>query len=248
MQQWYQCPQCGAPVAFGVKFCGNCRTQLNWPAQQQQPPPQYQPPQYQPPQQPPPQYQQPQQQWSGYQQQPEPPKKKKTNVWLIGCLGLIVLAAIIGGIVLATGASLPEASPSTSPPTTITAAEQAYALVVADQSTTMSTALTELGDLLQDYRLGDDEWATDVVTQLVKIRMVYNEAMAMTPPSSMTEIHYKYSQGLKHYNTMTDLLAQGIDELDASLIEQAATEMDIGTDYIKEATKLMNDFTESKSK
>ena len=40
MQQWYQCPKCGAQVAFGVGFCNNCGTQLNWPTQQ--PPPQYQ--------------------------------------------------------------------------------------------------------------------------------------------------------------------------------------------------------------
>jgi len=32
-----QCPRCGAPVAAGVKFCGNCGMQLNW--QQQTPPP-----------------------------------------------------------------------------------------------------------------------------------------------------------------------------------------------------------------
>lgn len=37
MQQWYQCPRCGSPVAFGVRFCGNCGTELNWPMQQTQP-------------------------------------------------------------------------------------------------------------------------------------------------------------------------------------------------------------------
>ena len=43
MQQRYQCPGCGAQVAFGAGFCGNCGTQLNWPTQQQpQPPPSYQ--------------------------------------------------------------------------------------------------------------------------------------------------------------------------------------------------------------
>jgi len=102
--QMYQCPRCGAQVAFGTRFCGNCRTQLNWPTQQQQPPPQYQQ-----------QYQQPPQ----YQQQPEPPKKK-TNVWLMGCLGVIVLAVIIGGIALAVGTSSPETSLSTPPPATQT--------------------------------------------------------------------------------------------------------------------------------
>lgn len=35
MLQWYQCPNCGAPLAFGARFCGNCGTQIEWPTQQQ---------------------------------------------------------------------------------------------------------------------------------------------------------------------------------------------------------------------
>jgi len=35
MQQWCRCPNCGTQVAFGVRFCGNCGMQLNWPVQQQ---------------------------------------------------------------------------------------------------------------------------------------------------------------------------------------------------------------------
>lgn len=39
MQRMYQCPNCGVPVAFGVKFCTNCGTSLSWPARQQVQPP-----------------------------------------------------------------------------------------------------------------------------------------------------------------------------------------------------------------
>jgi DNA-directed RNA polymerase subunit RPC12/RpoP len=39
MQQKYQCPNCGAPVSFGTRFCGRCGIQLNWPAQQLPPNP-----------------------------------------------------------------------------------------------------------------------------------------------------------------------------------------------------------------
>lgn len=35
MQQWYKCSNCGAPVNFGIKFCGGCGTPLHWPAQEQ---------------------------------------------------------------------------------------------------------------------------------------------------------------------------------------------------------------------
>jgi NADH:ubiquinone oxidoreductase subunit K len=256
MQQWYQCPRCGAQVAFGARFCGNCQTPLNWPTQQQPPPqqpPQYQqqyqqPPQYQ--QQPPPQYQQQYQQQpqqpGGYQQQPEPPKKKKTNVWLMGCLGLIVLAVIIGVIAVATSSGTPATSPTSS--STITAAEQAYGLAVADQAFRMSDALSEVGDLSANPQFYNNEWINNMATQLATIRLVHDEGMALKPPSSMAEIHYQYTKGLEHYYTMTELLARGVDELDASLINQAVTEMDIATDYILEATNLMNAFKESKSK
>jgi flagellar basal body-associated protein FliL len=228
MQQWYQCPRCNSPVSYGAQFCNNCGQPLSWQQPQQTP--------------------QHQQQYQQQYQQPEPPKKKKTNVWLIGCLGLIVLAALIGGIVLATSSGTPASAPTTTEKPTITATEKAYALTIVDQTTTMSKALTELHDLLQNYQLGNDEWTINVATQLAIIRMVYDDAMTLEPPNSMVEIHYKYVQGLKHYHTMTDLLARGIDELDVNLIEQAATEMDTGTDYITEATNLVNDFTESKSK
>ena len=33
MQQWYKCPNCSAAVAFGVRFCGNCGTQIPGAAQ-----------------------------------------------------------------------------------------------------------------------------------------------------------------------------------------------------------------------
>ena len=95
MQQWYQCPNCGTPIAFGVRFCGNCGTQLNWPTQRMQPPPAY-----------PEQLQQTgwgQQQGTrgGYQQQVgygqgvERAERKKTNPWLIGCLGVIAVVVLI---------------------------------------------------------------------------------------------------------------------------------------------------------
>ena len=34
MQQMYSCPNCGAQIAFGVRFCGNCGTAVSWPEQQ----------------------------------------------------------------------------------------------------------------------------------------------------------------------------------------------------------------------
>lgn len=35
MSQRLSCPNCGSPVAFGARFCGNCGTGLSWSTQQQ---------------------------------------------------------------------------------------------------------------------------------------------------------------------------------------------------------------------
>jgi len=87
MQQWYQCPNCGAQVALGVRFCGNCRTQLNWPTQQQEPPYYQQQPSH---------YQQQRYGYSGQQI-----KKKRSKTWLIvlgSVFACIVLISVIVGI------------------------------------------------------------------------------------------------------------------------------------------------------
>jgi hypothetical protein len=88
MQQSYQCPSCGAPVAFGQRFCENCGAQLSYPPQQQPPPSQYQ---QQPPTQP--YYQQ----QPSYKQEAPKPQKRGGSPWAI--IGVLVaLLVVTGGI------------------------------------------------------------------------------------------------------------------------------------------------------
>ena len=97
MQQWYQCPRCGAQVAFGARFCTNCGTQLNWSTQQQtQPPPVYQQQGY----------------YGDGQQTPQP---RKTNPLLIGVVALIAIVLLVVGGVFAFG-RLSQGTPSTTTP------------------------------------------------------------------------------------------------------------------------------------
>jgi hypothetical protein len=37
MQQIYFCPNCGAPIVYSNRFCGNCGVHLQWELQQAQP-------------------------------------------------------------------------------------------------------------------------------------------------------------------------------------------------------------------
>lgn len=101
MQQWYQCPKCGAQVAFGVRFCANCGTQLNWPTQQQM--------------QPPPSYQQSQQQRS-YEYGQAKTEQRRTSSWLAVSIALAAIVLLVGGAIFAINSGSQGTPPATSPP------------------------------------------------------------------------------------------------------------------------------------
>lgn len=171
---------------------------------------------------------------------------------LFGCIPtfILMLTLIIVGIQTCPGGSGISEPPAPAPAPTpqLTSSEQAYAITIVAHTTRVGQALTELGELMSNPQMGDDEWRLDVAVQLVTIRALYGEATEIDPPSSMTNIHYKYLQAMKHYATATDLIAEGIDELDANLIDQATTEMNMALQLTNEATKLMEEFTETHSK
>lgn len=113
MQQKYSCPKCSSPIDFGVKFCGNCGTTLNWAAVQQTLPkhPAYQQSQQtKKPVQPPAfnQYQQDQ-----YYQRSSKPYISNTNKVLMGFAILIIVSIAIFGICLNSAASQANDSPVT---------------------------------------------------------------------------------------------------------------------------------------
>ena len=180
-------------------------------------------------------------------------RKKRLRIW--GIIAGVGLVLFITGIALPSPITTPPPPPAettelVSPPTTpekpaLTTAEQAYANAVGDQAMSVSKALTQFGELIQNPQNGDDPWTLQVATQLVIIQTVYDQAMELDPPSSMAEIHLKYTQGMKAYNDMTYLFSRGVDELDLNLIDQAVTKMETGIRLINEATELMREFTEA---
>ena len=138
-------------------------------------------------------------------------------------------------------------TPSTAPEKpALTPSEQAYAAAIIDQSTRVSEAFTELGMLLENLQIGDDQWTFRVAVCLVEIRAVYDEAMQLDPPSSMAEIHLKYTQTMKHFNNATYLLTQGVDELDPTLLEAATEELLTGVQLNEETIQLVHEFKETR--
>lgn len=175
----------------------------------------------------------------------QPKKKRKSRRKLYGIIAVVFVALIIIGIAI-PGDSTTSPTPTPTKPA-ITASEQAYAASVADQSNTLSEAFYDLSELTSNPQIGNNDWTFSVVIQLLTIQELYDKAMDLDPPNSMAAIHLKYIQAMDDYNDATYLMAEGIDELDASLINAATQKMNTGRQLINEATQLTLDFIEDRS-
>jgi len=167
---------------------------------------------------------------------------------LIGSGVLIGVSLIIAIIAIVAFPGEPPGQVEPTPPKTeLTPAEQDYAATMVEQSVTVGRALTELGRLLKSPNYGTEEWVVQTATLVATIWTACDRAMELEPPESMAHIHDKYVEAMQHFNTMTELLAHGIDESDPDLLDEAIVEMETGSQLIGEATKLMKEFTEGHS-
>lgn len=124
----------------------------------------------------------------------------------------------------------------------LTIAEQNYLTSTGEISSISGNALTELSNLLGDYQLGNEAWTLQVAAQIVIIRGEYEKTANLVPPDSLANVHNKFYLGMSCFNEMTYLLIEGIDNIDADLIEEASIKLDEGSALILEAVDLINYF------
>ena len=166
----------------------------------------------------------------------------------------IILMCVGFGNVIYHSISPPETPAPTRPPSEVTPAPQltsseiTYAVTIADHAYKVSDAMYNLSDLMENPQIGDDEWTFEVAVEIATIRLLYDEAMDIDPPSSMSNIHNKYVQAMHHLDKASGYLTQGIDELDPDLINQSIEELIISGQLLDEATQLIDEFTEAHSK
>lgn len=171
----------------------------------------------------------------------EKPKKnrwdnmtKRNKIMGCGCLSAILITIIIIAVVTAGGSDSKEP----------TAAEISYASEMATHSNDVSDAMYELSNLMDYPNIGDSTWTINVAAELATIQLLYDDALEIDPPSTMAHIHTKYILAMGCYNDATNYLAQGIDEMDTTLIDTATNKLVLGTTYMNEATSLMDEFNE----
>ncbi|HUX49142.1 MAG TPA: zinc ribbon domain-containing protein [Dehalococcoidia bacterium] len=215
------CSHCGKEVSEGIKFCPECGERLKkefTPEEKEK---------------------YTQELEASVEKEKPAEKPKRTKSQLAGGIVGSIVAIII--IIAAISTCIPSETPS------LTASEQNYAATMADHSGRVSEALGNMADLMGNPQFFDDEWIMDVAIEFTVIKLLYDEALEMEPPSSMAAIHYKYTQAMSHLNSYVDLMTEGIDTLDADLMDQATSELELAGEYLNEATELTEDFIAARS-
>ena len=133
-----------------------------------------------------------------------------------------------------------------------TSAECAYAERVQLWSEGMADAAFEMSGLFFEVvdnplLLLADGWTIQMAAQLVIMRVTYDEASAATPPESMRTIHQKLVEALSKANDATEFIAQGIDNVDADLLEQGTTFFIAASDDLAELPELIDEFAATRS-
>ena len=142
----------------------------------------------------------------------------------------------------------PEATPTaelTLPP--FTAGECQYLSEVGEQATDVGNAFSDMGEIAVRDDFLSDEWTFAMALQFVIIELTRDAALALDPPASLGDIHTKWLSILDTAVQATELMTEGIDELDASKID-AASELilDVTLETL-EVTPLIVEFGASRS-
>lgn len=92
---------------------------------------------------------------------------------------------------------------------------------VSKHLTNMGEALRNLGGLLQNAQIGNDEWTVITAAQLAVIQLSHDSLANLHPPPVAERFHADLLDATSDCRAATRQLSRGIDDLDSSFLESA---------------------------
>lgn len=142
---------------------------------------------------------------------------------------------------LPTDTPLPTPTPTGAPQPSLSDEERTYLRVALQSGSDIGTALGVIGKLTTAPKIGDQAWAFQVAAQIAAVRLSYDEIAKLDPPSNLTEFHQKLLSGVGQCKSAVDNMANGIDNLDASVLQLAASQMVACGTETKEAVAVLQE-------
>jgi micrococcal nuclease len=119
--------------------------------------------------------------------------------------------------------------------------ERAYATTVGEEAFALEASFRRFADLMQNPRIGQDDWTIQIAAELVLWQQIYAAAQQLTPPPVFADIHAVWLQALGLYASAADDIANGIDYLDIDRIYAAAAKLDQATALVEQATQMLEE-------
>ena len=119
------------------------------------------------------------------------------------------------------------ASPAATP-TCPTLAQATYFLALSEIQTGVADAFADLGETFalageEPLLVFDDDWRLNVAITLTTMNLAAEQIRTLTPPPGLDDLHALQLQIADQLQIVTSSSVQGIDEVDAALLDEATT-------------------------
>ena len=116
--------------------------------------------------------------------------------------------------------------------------EDEYTIEIAAIALELITTVNGLDQMLSNPEIDDPDWVTTINLAIEDINTLCDEACQIEPPDSMADIHIVNLESISNLDSAAGLLADGIDEKDIDLVNQATTEMWLAAEVLAEVIEV----------
>ena len=116
--------------------------------------------------------------------------------------------------------------------------EDEYMIDITAIAMELVTTVNGLDQMLANPEIEDSDWITTITLAMEDITTLCDEACQIVPPDSMADIHITNLEAIDGLDNAVDMLAEGLDEQDIDLVNQATTEMWIAAEILAEVINI----------
>lgn len=121
---------------------------------------------------------------------------------------------------------------------------QDYFNTVADQGQAIGDAMSELGNLMTDPKIGVDDWTIDVAVQMAAIQVAHDTISGLEVPPGLEGFHEFLTDATGDCSESTKHLATALDTLDENELNLSASFIQSCNGKLEDLTKRMNEAIE----
>ena len=116
--------------------------------------------------------------------------------------------------------------------------EDEYRIEIAAIAVELIAIVNGLDQVLVNPEIEDSDWITTITLAMEDVTTLCNEACQIAPPDSMADVHVINLETIEGVDNAMGMLAEGIDEKDIDLVNQAITEMWLAAEILAEVIEV----------